>query len=253
MTYLTFLLLFLVPPILGLLFTQPRPLAGVGNVRARVTIPLICLIAFTYTTPWDNYLVYRNVWWYGTDRVLGTIGYVPYEEYAFFLLQPILTGLFLYQLLARNAFPMKPAGAGARRAGILVFGGLSVLGAGLLLSGWERGLYMGLILAWAGPVLTGMWIYGGTLLWSFRRPLFWGTLVPTLYLWVADHTAIALGIWDISDRYSLGFDPLGLPVEEATFFLVTNLLVVQGSLLFLFGDRLRPAAPTAARSAGVDA
>lgn len=42
-----------------------------------------------------------------------------------------------------------------------------------------------------------------------------------------------LGIWSISERYSLGIDPLGLPIEEAVFFLVTNWMVVPGVALLL--------------------
>ena len=56
-----------------------------------------------------------------------------------------------------------------------------------------------------------------------------------------DRVAIGLGIWDITNRFSLGADPLGLPVEEAVFFLFTNLLVVQGAMLFLFGDKIAEA------------
>ena len=238
MSYLTFLLIFLVAPIVVLAATQPRPLGGAGGARGALAIPLIALIAFAYTTPWDNYLVYREVWWYGPDRVLGTVGYVPYEEYAFFALQPVLTGLFLYHLLARRPEPVRLAGRPARLAGGLVYLALTLAGMVLLFSGWARGLYMGLILAWAGPVLFGLWIYGGRLIWAFRRTLLIGVLVPTVYLWVADRIAIGLGIWSISERYSFGFDPFGLPIEEATFFLVTNLLVVQGVFVFLHGDRL---------------
>jgi lycopene beta-cyclase len=42
------------------------------------------------------------------------IGYVPVEEYLFFLLQPLLTGLWLYLVLAdagRRAVPDPPAAA----------------------------------------------------------------------------------------------------------------------------------------------
>jgi hypothetical protein len=60
--------------------------------------------------------------------------------------------------------------------------------------------------------------------------------IPTVYLWIADATAIHLNIWMISEEYTLGINPFGLPVEEATFFLMTNLLVVKGILLVLYGD-----------------
>ena len=236
MTYLQFHLVFLLPAILIMAFTQPRPLAGVGGKRSLWAIPVLCLIAVTYTTPWDNYLVAREVWWYGPERVLATIGYVPIEEYMFFVLQPILTGLFLYQYLGRCSPPPQWAGPHSRWTGAGLFIGLTLLGIFFVISGWDHGLYMGLILAWASPVLAGMWIYAGRQLWRLRRPLLVGVAIPTLYLWIADTTAIHLQIWTISDEYSLGFDPLGLPVEEAVFFLMTNLLIVKGILLFLFDD-----------------
>jgi len=238
-TYLTFLLVFLIPPIVLLAMTQPRPLAGIGGWRGRWSIPLVCVIAMLYTTPWDNYLVYRQVWWYGADRVLATIGYVPVEEYLFFLLQPIMTGLLLYQFLARIPRVERLAPApGTVVAGTLFYLLVTGVGVYLLLAGGEQGLYMGLILAWAGPPLAGLWYYGGPIYHAHRRSFAGAVTLATFYLWVADRTAIDLGIWDISDRFSFDMDPLGLPVEEATFFLVTNLLVVQGTLLFLFGHLL---------------
>jgi lycopene cyclase domain-containing protein len=236
MSYLTFHVLFTIPPIVLMLATLPRPLAGVGGTRARVAIPLICVIAFSYTTPWDNYLVAREVWWYGPDRVWATIGYVPVEEYLFFILQPILTGLFLFHYLSRWRTRAQPATRSSHLGGALVFGTLSLAAFVVLATGWESGLYMGLILGWAGPILLGMWVYDGETLWRERRTLAVAVGIPTLYLWIADATAIRLGIWTISDAYTLGLEPFGLPVEEATFFLMTNLLVVKGILLLLYGD-----------------
>ncbi len=241
MTYLTFLLVFLLPPIVVLAALQRRPLAGVGGHKGWYTLPAICTIAFIYTTPWDNYLVFKGVWSYGADRVLGVIGYVPYEEYAFFIAQPILTGLFLYLLLSKAKSPQPRDGKQAHRWGSLIYLVSTLVGVGLLLSGWEQGLYLGLILAWASPVLLLLWLYAGRYIWRYRRVYVLSVAIPTVYLWIADRIAIGLGIWDISNQFSLDFDPLGLPIEEAIFFLVTNLLVVQGAMLFLFGDKIAEA------------
>ena len=236
MSYLTFHLIFIIPPIIFLWATLPRPLAGVGGIRAKIAIPLLCIIAFSYTTPWDNYLVAREVWWYGSDRVIATIGYVPVEEYLFFLLQPVLTGLFLYHYLSRWRQASPPASWRPHLWGGLFFGALGLGALALLALGWQTGLYLSLILGWACPVLAGMWVYGGNTLWRERRCLLIGAGAPTLYLWIADATAIHLNIWTISPKYTVGLNPFGLPVEEATFFLMTNLLVAKGVLLFLYGD-----------------
>lgn len=238
MTYLEFHFVFIIPAIVLIALFLRKPWAGEGK-RALWALPVTILIAFVYTTPWDNYLVYREVWYYGPDRVLFTIGYVPIEEYLFFILQPIMTGLLLYVMLQRHTVkPMAPEAT--RWVGVAMYGLISAIGAGLLLSGWDRGLYMGLILAWAGPVLAGLWYYGGPHFWAQRKPALLTIGLSTSYLWVADKLAIQWGIWDITLETSLGWRPFGLPIEEATFFLVTNLLCVQGILLFLHGYRVPP-------------
>ena len=42
---------------------------------------------------------------------------------------------------------------------------------------------------------------------------------------------IAAGTWAIAPSLTLPVRPLGLPLEEAVFFLVTNLVLVNGLLL----------------------
>jgi lycopene beta-cyclase len=234
LTYLEFHLVFILPPLLLLLALRPWRRLGRG---AGKFIPLLALIAFVYTTPWDNYLVWRGVWGYGAERVIGTIGYVPIEEYMFFVLQPLLTGLWFYLVLGMvgpGATPPAPddrASTPVRVRGALAY--LSIAAVGALMLTTTQGTYMGLILAWAAPVLAGQWAYAGHMMMKRLRAMSLGILVPTLYLWFADAVAIRLGIWDIAERYTYGPRPFGLPIEEAAFFLVTNILVVQGLVLFL--------------------
>jgi lycopene cyclase domain-containing protein len=240
MTYLQFHLLFIVPPILLFLALAPRIRPHLGT-RGFVGVLAVPVIAFVYTTPWDNFLVWRGIWWYGADRVVGTVGYVPVEEYLFFLLQPVLTGLFTLHVLARREGAMgtipglrlEPPSSHPTRVrvlGALPWLALTALGVGLLFT--TRGLYMGLILAWAPPVVACMWLYLGHELWRHVHVLGLAIGIPTLWLWVADAVAIHQGIWTISPEYTVGVNPFGLPVEEATFFLVTNVLSAVGVLLF---------------------
>lgn len=235
MTYLQFHLAFTLPALAAVVFVQGRPLAGVGARTAWTWLGAVVLLAVVYTTPWDNYLVYRGVWGYPDGAVLGTIGYVPLEEYAFFVIQTLVVGLFYfalrgYRLLRAERSPVPHA---FRRAGVATWGILSLIGYSLLLHPSDQALYMGLILGWAPPVLAGMWWIGSDKIWHERRRIVVATTVPTLYLWAIDRIAIQRGIWDIRDAYSLGFDPLGLPIEEAAFFLVTTALCVVGLVLFL--------------------
>jgi lycopene cyclase domain-containing protein len=111
-------------------------------------------------------------------------------------------------------------------AGVLV----GAVGAALLLE--SATFYMGAILAWAGPVLALQWGVGWPYLWRVRRRLAVGTAVPTAYFATADRIAIDAGIWVLSGRYTTGMTVAGLPIEEGAFFLITNLFVVQGLLLY---------------------
>jgi len=95
---------------------------------------------------------------------------------------------------------------------------------------------MGRILACAGPILLVLWLFAGPLYVAKARIFLVSFALPTVYLWIVDRIAIGLNIWTISDELAYDFDPFGLPIEEALFFLATNLLVVQGCILFLYGD-----------------
>lgn len=235
MTYLEFHLAYTIPPLVALALIQARPMAGIGAGVALRWLGVVALIAFVYTTPWDNYLVYRDVWGYPDGAVLGTLGYVPYEEYAFFIIQTVIVGLLYFALRGWRWAPSgrEPMPAAFRAAGIAAWLGLTAVGIGLLLHPSDHALYMGLILAWAAPPMAGMWHLGADKVWADRRRVALAIAVPTLYLWVADRTAIQRGIWDIRDTYSFDIDPFGLPVEEATFFWITTTLCVTGLALFL--------------------
>ena len=238
-TYLEFHLAFTLPPLVVLALLQ-------GRTRERWwPLGLLVVIAFVYTTPWDNYLVARAVWSYPPGRVLATVGWVPVEEYAFFVIQTVLAGLWLRLFQARWPVAPRPAGDGtggtdlkARIVGTAVFGALSLAGAAMIVAAGHW-LYLGLILAWACPVLALMWGIGGHIVWA-RRRLVLVTVVPvSLYLWAADWFAITqAGIWTITDATRTGAELFRLPVEEALFFVVTSLLVAQG-LVMLETDAVR--------------
>lgn len=244
MTYLQFHLIFILPPLLLLVLTSKRVIQRVGP-RAVPALAGVVLLALVYTTPWDSELIRRGVWGYGPERVIGTIGLIPIEEYMFFILQPLLAGLWFYRVLPPRA------DEDAQTTSAAVRWGPAVLYALLAAWGWvlmrsEEGTYLGMILAWAAPVLAAQWAVAGGRIGAAPRTFALAVAVPTLYLWMADAIAIRLGIWRISETQTLGIKFGPLPLEEAAFFLATTLLCVQGLTLFLHPFR-KPAAPAAAR------
>lgn len=78
-SYLRFHLYFTIPPTI-LLYLINRPFLTRLDRGKLIFLPAI---AFIWTTPWDNELVRQRAWRYPKRCVIGTVGYVPYEEYFF--------------------------------------------------------------------------------------------------------------------------------------------------------------------------
>ena len=86
MKYSKFLWIFVLPiVVVSGLIALPRM-----TKRELLAVILLPIIAVVWTTPWDNYLVASGVWRYDPKKVWNVIlGYVPLEEYLFFVLQTL--------------------------------------------------------------------------------------------------------------------------------------------------------------------
>ncbi|MXR41669.1 lycopene cyclase domain-containing protein [Halobaculum sp. WSA2] len=231
LTYLGVHAVFVLPVLALLLWRRPA-LPAERRRTARAGLLLMGTVAFAYTTPWDNLLIERGAWTYGEGRTLAHVWAAPVGEYLFFALQTALVGLWLYRV-DFDPTPVEGDMARAPRAlGALAWLSLAAVGGWLVLAGPTRFLYLGAILAWACPVLALQWGVGGAFLLRRLRPVAVAVGVPTLYLWVVDRVAIADGVWAVAAETSTGVHLLGLPVEEAVFFLVASALVVNGLVLF---------------------
>lgn len=200
---------------------------------------ILIAIAVVATIPWDSYLIRHHVWSYPPDAILGpTLFSIPAEELFFFVVQTYITSL-LYHLLnkpllhAEYLIPPRPSRLSMRsavyrfiQAALL---GLVLLGLRLVLAG-GRGTYMGLILVWAAPFALLTWTLGGLFMLSLPwTSTLYPILMTTLYLWAVDEGALRRGTWSIESGTKLGMTVVGsLDVEEAVFFLATNVLIVFG-------------------------
>jgi lycopene cyclase domain-containing protein len=235
MTYFAFLFVFVCLPGLVLLVVAAL------DQRARRFAPGFDhskVLALIYTTPWDNYLVASGVWSYNPRLVTGlTLGYVPIEEYTFFVLETLLSGLWWWFLARRISAP-KPE-VFQRAPGLVVRSALLLSAVWLfftfqLFFGAEKWNYLGLICFWALPALLPQLLFGADLLWHYRKLVFWSIFVPGLYLSLTDIVALQATTWQISTSQTLGIRFLGiLPLEEVVFFFITNTLISFGLTLML--------------------
>lgn len=242
MSYFGFLALFLGPPIviLAVSLAKTFDFSEKSNVSPPRWNPYAMLlahivVAVLWTTPWDNYLVATRVWWYDPALVTGlTIWYVPIEEYTFFVVQPIMTGLFLLWLMRRVQPPVFRPKPAIRAWGTAILGVIWLIFAFTLLVGAKRFTYLSLELTWALPPIMLQVGFGGDILWQNRRLIALALFPTTLYLCIADAIAIGSGTWTISPTQSLDWLIFGrLPLEEFLFFLLTNILIIFGMVLVL--------------------
>ena len=244
MTYFGFLLRFLGIPILILAvityidWRKDRKLPDrLSYWPAWAATLLHVIIALLYTTIWDNYLVATRVWWYDPELVTGiTLGWVPIEEYTFFVVQPILAGLWLF-FLARRMRPVASAGplvARLRWVTTIALAIIWLVSVVALIAGWGKMTYLALELGWALPPIGLQLLFGADILWRYRRLVTVSIVSLTLYLSAADAVAINLGTWTINPEKSLDLLLGGiLPIEEFLFFLLTNTLITFGIALVI--------------------
>lgn len=163
---------------------------------------------------------------------------IPAEELFFFIIQTYNTSL-LYLLLNKPIFHPNYLGERSRGRKLQKVYGTSFLAACIIVGGtliWKdgKGTYLGLILAWAAPFALFLWTLSSEYL--VNLPLSSTLLpiaLPTLYLWVVDTLALRRGTWSIETGTKLGIQIWeGLEIEEAAFFLATNLLIVFGLASF---------------------
>jgi len=242
MTYFSFLLRFLVVPILLLLFITWRekehPTPGFRKSLIWAGIILHVFLAVIYTTPWDNYLVATGVWYYNPDLVTGIVlGYVPIEEYTFFVLETILAGLWWWFLARRIPEPtvlLPKNGAQIRWAAASMLLAIWLVSVYLFFWGADHWNYLSITLMWALPAILPQLLFGADILWHYRRLVFLAIFVPSTYLSLMDIIALTDTTWSISPGQTTGALFFGiLPLEEVVFFFITNVLIGFGLTLML--------------------
>ena len=100
MTYAQFLLLFLLVPIAVFVFLLRRR----WRRRHTLACAAVCLLAFVYTSPWDDHAAATGLWTFDPHFAPPShfVFHLPWEEYAFYGLQGIFTCLLVVALSRRS-------------------------------------------------------------------------------------------------------------------------------------------------------
>jgi lycopene cyclase domain-containing protein len=239
MTYLEYLLIFIIIPSLVLLiyFLNLKRKDFSFTLR-KIFLPIIILsfIALIYTTPWDNYLVANKIWWYDSSKVLGIIvGYVPIEEYSFFILETIFVSLLVSISYKHNIIQISDDFK-------LSFSKTKVLFLTFLIFLWLFSIstffigisylnYLNLLLIWSIPPIFIQLFIGWSIFFQKGTRLISLTFLIGGYLSLSDAIAIYLGIWTINPNFITGVKFYSLPIEEMLFFYITTILIVFGNIL----------------------
>jgi len=234
MTYWQFHVVFTLP-LLAFVVWLNRNNRHAFSPNSRFGIGLLTFLAVGYTTPWDSYLIKEKIWSYYPENILFTIYRIPIEEYFFFIIQTSIGCLLVAFLLSsqnknKQNYVLQ---IGPTQLTLLFFLNTLLFASWFFLSNNPQYLYLKLIVYWSLPVLFLQWSLGSRLLLQNKTTLLKGVGLLTVYFCIADSVALHLQIWFFPENTISGVLFFGiLPLEEALFFFVTNIMVVQGYLLF---------------------
>lgn len=234
LTYLQIHLYFTIPPTIILLLILRPFISGFERFKFATLVTLAVL----YTTPWDNYIIFHKAWWYRPDAVLGTIGYVPIEEYLFFVIQTILTALWTMLCMRWSLSPLHLKHQNRSQFYTIRYSVMALVAA-IIVWGWQNGnpgtkaFYMGSICWWTLLIVFGLWFGAGNYAFRRRYSVALAIIIPTLYLCYVDLIALRDQVWHINEATSFEVYFFNhLPLEEVTFFFLTNTIIVLGSCAF---------------------
>ncbi len=228
-TYLK-LHLFLLIPTLLLMFIPPFPLSNAPDAAMRhgrfLIPPMLISLAFVFSAPWENYLGSKGVLLFNASAVTGVLGYIPYEEYFWWVDHPLLATFWVMSI-----WRYKPVSkTGNPRFLFRTFAVLTCLAItylGYILYDTGSNLYVSVTLMFVFPVMTIQYLLIGHLLLEHPHEWLLGTLFPSVHTILVDRFALQVGIWEISKERSTGIAVYGFLLEHLLAYSLTSAIAVQ--------------------------
>jgi len=240
MSYFRFHLLFNLPPLVLLTVLNAQSTWTRGEMLA---FGWVLVAVMVFTTPWDNFAAKWGIWGFPREKYSLRLGYLPVEEYAFFVLQSVNV-----MLTVRALFHFCPDWLTGQETGVdtwtLLCLGVSIIP--WVVIAWQlRSLRKkqgprvnyAIHLVWFLPVVYAQWILAPPLFLGHSGLLSLVMAIFGIYYSLADFIAVRGGTWFFDEKQITGFKIAGiLPWEEVAFFYLTTLLVAQSYLLLLPAD-----------------
>jgi lycopene cyclase domain-containing protein len=240
MTYFRFHLIFNLP-LLIVLTVLNLPAKWLHEELPAPALVLLAVVVFT--TPWDNLAAKWGIWGFPREKYSLQLGYLPLEEYLFFVLQSLNVMLAVRALF--HYFPGLLTGEETDPGWLTwICLGASVIPWAVVAAQliWLRRkagprVNYAIHLAWFLPVIYTQWVIAPQLFWAHVGLLAMVTAAFGIYYTLADLAAVRAGTWFFDEKQITGVKLAGvLPWEEIAFFFITSLLVAQSYLLLLPAD-----------------
>ncbi|MBV9392376.1 MAG: lycopene cyclase domain-containing protein, partial [Verrucomicrobia bacterium] len=199
------------------------------------TLLITIVIVMVFTSPWDSYAVSKGFWGFAQGQHVIRLGFLPIEEYLFFVLQTVevflLTHCAAFLLQFRSAHTPSITSLMVP----LVFFAIAWIVLGLAVAGHllPKHHYLFHLLYWFSPVLVFQWLLAGRLLWTNALTILLPAIFVGSWLSFGDMVAIQENIWFFDESQILGIKLKGIPVEEILFFCLTSLLIAQSYVMLL--------------------
>ena len=240
MTYLRFHLIFNLPLLIILAACTGAVSWSAGEILA---FALVLAAVMIFTTPWDNLAAKWGIWGFPREKFSLRIGYLPVEEYAFFVLQSANVMLALRAIFVfLPDWQLGQETAVGRWTLICLAASVVPWAVVAIQLRWLRRkcgpcVNYAVHLAWFLPVVYAQWVLAPPLFWGHAGLLALITVAFGVYYTLADLVAVRAGTWFFDEKQITGVKLGGvLPWEEIAFFFLTSLLVAQSYLLLLPED-----------------
>jgi lycopene cyclase domain-containing protein len=237
MTYFRFHLLFNLPLLLILVALTWSVPWGKEEALAFGSVLLAVMI---FTTPWDNLAAKWGIWGFPREKFSFRVGYLPVEEYAFFLLQSANVMLAVRALFRFESDWLIGLDTEVGKWTLICLGASAVPWILVAIQlRWLRRkagpcVNYAIHLAWFLPVIYLQWVLAPKLFGWHAGLLALVTVAFGVYYTLADLVAVRAGTWFFDEKQITGVKLGGiLPWEEIAFFFLTSLLVAQSYLLLL--------------------